>query len=60
MVLIYGVSLKIFITMKQYIVKQRKEYKSRLLGTKIILIDPAYTSKTCSRCGTLGDLKEKV
>jgi putative transposase len=35
------------------------EYKSRLQGIEIILIDPAYTSKTCSRCGALGNRQGK-
>ena len=35
------------------------EYKSRLQGVEIILINPSYTSKTCSRCGEIGNRQGK-
>jgi putative transposase len=31
------------------------EYKSRLQGVEVVYIDPHATSKTCSRCGHLGN-----
>ena len=27
------------------------DYKTRLAGTRLVLVDPAYTSQTCNRCG---------
>jgi putative transposase len=35
------------------------EYKSRLQGVEIILINPSYTSKTCSRSGEIGNRQGK-
>ena len=35
-------------------------YKAKLHGIPVVLIDPAYTSKTCSRCGRQGNRNEKV
>lgn len=35
------------------------EYKASLAGIKIFKINPAYTSKACSKCGAIGDRKGK-
>lgn len=35
------------------------EYKSALAGVKLVVVDPAYTSKTCSICHHIGDRKNK-
>lgn len=32
-------------------IQNKLEYKTRLAGTQLILVDPAYTSQTCNRCG---------
>lgn len=34
-------------------------YKAKKFGVEVGLVDPAYTSKKCSKCGTLGLRKDK-
>ncbi len=42
-----------------YQLKDMIEYKARLLGVKVEYVNPAYTSKTCSKCGSIGDRSKK-
>lgn len=42
-----------------YQLQQFVEYKAKLLGVLVRYIDPAYTSQTCSKCGTLGQRSGK-
>jgi putative transposase len=36
-----------------YNLQQKIKYKAEILGIKVILIDPAYTSQECSHCGCI-------
>ena len=42
-----------------YRLRRMIEYKSKLQGILVSLIDPRYTSKTCSRCGHIGERNGK-
>lgn len=35
------------------------EYKSAMRGVKLVVVPPAYTSKTCNRCKCIGDRRGK-
>jgi putative transposase len=43
-----------------YQFRQMVEYKARICGVPVEFISPAYTSKTCSRCGRLGTRLKKT
>jgi len=43
-----------------YQLRRMIEYKAKLQGVKTVKIDPRYTSKSCSRCGLLGDRNGKI
>ena len=43
-----------------YQLRQFIEYKARICGVPLEFINPAYTSKTCSRCRELGDRNRKT
>lgn len=42
-----------------YQLDQMITYKSKLLGVPTVFVEPAYTSKTCSRCGCIGNRNGK-
>lgn len=42
-----------------YQLQKMVEYKAKLQGIAVTYIDPRYTSKTCSRCGHIGDRDSK-
>src|SRR5207247_7880551 len=42
-----------------YQLQKMIEYKAKLQGIAVTYIDPRYTSKTCSRCGHIGDRDSK-
>jgi len=43
-----------------YQLQQFIGYKAKLLGVPIVYIDSRYTSQECSRCGLIGERKDKV
>lgn len=43
-----------------YQLKQMIKYKAKLQGVNVVNIDPRYTSKSCSRCGLLGNRNAKI
>lgn len=42
-----------------YQLRQFLEYKSKLNGVKLVIVNPAYTSKTCSVCHHIGNRQGK-
>jgi putative transposase len=48
---------KDFNDLKFYQFKQRLEYKALINGKLVVKVNEAYTSKTCSNCGTINDPK---
>jgi putative transposase len=42
-----------------YQLQKMIEYKAKLQGITVFYIDPRYTSKTCSKCGHIGDRENK-
>jgi putative transposase len=43
-----------------YQLQKMIEYKAKLQGILVSYIDPRYTSKSCSRCGHIGDRNGKI
>jgi IS605 OrfB family transposase len=44
-----------FNQMKIFVLKQRLKYKASLYQKKVIFVHEAYTTKTCSNCGTINN-----
>jgi putative transposase len=49
-----------FNDLKFYRLKQRLIYKSKTRCKKVILVNEMYTSKTCSICGNLEEMKDRI
>jgi putative transposase len=47
------------LTWSHYTFKQRLLYKAKELGVKVIIVNEAYTSKTCSACGHIQNIGSK-
>lgn len=41
-----------------YDLRTKIEYKAKQAGVTVILVDPAYTSKSCSQCGQIGSRRK--
>jgi len=46
-------------TWSYYQLQQMIVYKAKMLGVPTVFVNPAYTSKTCSKCGFLGNRNKK-
>jgi IS605 OrfB family transposase len=49
-----------FNDLKFYILKQRLIYKAKTRGKKVILVNEMYTSMTCSNCGNVQKMENRI